>query len=126
MSFLKIIRRRILIDKWRSLLCRAGSGADRWSMPTAMPTGLQQLHRRRRPRSRSADLVRGTPRAGTAGRDLGTEIEILSGLDLPDQVIDNPPDSLNTGDVVRVAGETANDGKSARLVSGKRVGGTSE
>jgi hypothetical protein len=28
MSFLKTIRRRILIDKWRSLLCRAGSEAD--------------------------------------------------------------------------------------------------
>ena len=45
MSFLKLIRRRILIDKWRSLLCRAGSGADHWSMPTAMPSGLLQLHR---------------------------------------------------------------------------------
>jgi multidrug efflux pump subunit AcrA (membrane-fusion protein) len=62
----------------------------------------------------------------TAGRDLGTEIEILSGLDPSDQVIDNPPDSINTGDVVRVAGETANDGKSAQLVSGKRVSGTGE
>ena len=27
----------------------------------------------------------------TAGRDLGTELEILSGLDPSDQVIDNPP-----------------------------------
>jgi RND family efflux transporter MFP subunit len=36
----------------------------------------------------------------TVGRDLGTEIEILSGLDATDRVINNPPDSLAANDVV--------------------------
>ena len=49
----------------------------------------------------------------TAGRDLGTEIEILSGLSPSDRVIDNPPDSINTGDTVKVAGAT-NDDKTRR------------
>jgi multidrug efflux system membrane fusion protein len=37
------------------------------------------------------------------GRDFGTEIEVTSGLSPTDQVIDNPPDSLAAGEVVRVA-----------------------
>jgi RND family efflux transporter MFP subunit len=37
----------------------------------------------------------------TVGRDLGTEIEIVSGLDPADRVINNPPDSLAEGDLVR-------------------------
>ncbi len=45
----------------------------------------------------------------SAGRDLGTEIEILSGLNPSDRVIDNPPDSINTGDAVKVAGATNGD-----------------
>jgi RND family efflux transporter MFP subunit len=56
----------------------------------------------------------------TAGRDLGTQIEIVSGLDPSDRVIDNPPDSINTGDVVKTADETANDDKTAQLASVKR------
>jgi membrane fusion protein, multidrug efflux system len=35
--------------------------------------------------------------------DLGTQVQIASGLDAGDSVIDNPPDSLEQGDVVRVA-----------------------
>jgi len=35
------------------------------------------------------------------GRDLGTEIEIVSGLDPTDRVINNPPDSLAEGDPVQ-------------------------
>lgn len=56
----------------------------------------------------------------TPGRDLGTEIEVLSGLEPSDRVIDNPPDSINTGDLVRVAGEAPNDAKTAQLTSEKR------
>ncbi len=40
-------------------------------------------------------------------RDLGTSVEIGSGLSLSDRVIDNPPDSLQQGDEVRVATEDA-------------------
>jgi RND family efflux transporter MFP subunit len=39
-----------------------------------------------------------------AGRDLGTEMEVLAGLSPTDRVINSPPDSLITGEKVRVAG----------------------
>jgi len=39
----------------------------------------------------------------TIGRDLGSTVEIASGLAAADRVIDNPPDSLQPGDQVRVA-----------------------
>jgi RND family efflux transporter MFP subunit len=35
-------------------------------------------------------------------RDLGTAVEVGSGLSLTDRVIDNPPDSIRDGDPVRV------------------------
>jgi RND family efflux transporter MFP subunit len=38
------------------------------------------------------------------GRDFGQSVEVASGLSLSDKVIDNPPDSLETGDAVRVVG----------------------
>jgi multidrug efflux pump subunit AcrA (membrane-fusion protein) len=37
------------------------------------------------------------------GKDYGTELEVVSGIDANDQVIANPPDSLTSGEVVRVA-----------------------
>jgi RND family efflux transporter MFP subunit len=37
--------------------------------------------------------------------DLGTSVEINSGLSASDRVIDNPPDSLRSGDMVRIASE---------------------
>jgi len=42
-------------------------------------------------------------RAVTLGRDLGKVIEVTSGLAMNDAIIDNPPDSLQPGDLVRVA-----------------------
>jgi RND family efflux transporter MFP subunit len=42
----------------------------------------------------------------TIARDLGREIEIASGLNADDRVILSPPDGLNEGDPVRVAGAT--------------------
>ena len=38
--------------------------------------------------------------------DLGTFVEIAAGLKAGDKVIDNPPDSLQAGDVVRVTGNS--------------------
>jgi RND family efflux transporter MFP subunit len=38
----------------------------------------------------------------TIGRDLGTSVEVLSGLEVTDAVITNPSDSLNAGDQVAV------------------------
>jgi RND family efflux transporter MFP subunit len=37
------------------------------------------------------------------GRNLGTEFEVLQGLTVSDTVINSPPDSLSSGDVVKVA-----------------------
>jgi multidrug efflux pump subunit AcrA (membrane-fusion protein) len=37
-----------------------------------------------------------------AGRDLGTEVEILSGLNGSEEVINNPPDNLAEGQPVNV------------------------
>lgn len=39
----------------------------------------------------------------TIGRDQGETVTISAGLSPSDRVIDNPPDSLDTGDLVRVA-----------------------
>jgi RND family efflux transporter MFP subunit len=38
------------------------------------------------------------------GRDFGQSVEVAAGLSPSDRVIDNPPDSLETGDLVRVVG----------------------
>jgi RND family efflux transporter MFP subunit len=43
----------------------------------------------------------------TIGTDLGTRVEITAGLHAGERVIDNPPDSLASGDLVRVASATA-------------------
>jgi RND family efflux transporter MFP subunit len=40
-------------------------------------------------------------------RDLGSSVEIGSGIAASDRVIDNPPESLVAGDLVRVAGASA-------------------
>lgn len=42
----------------------------------------------------------------TIGRDTGVEVEIVSGIDQSDRVIDSPSDSLAEGDVVRPAEPT--------------------
>ena len=39
----------------------------------------------------------------TLGRNLGTDVEVVSGLLASDRVVDSPPDSLAAGDLVRVA-----------------------
>jgi RND family efflux transporter MFP subunit len=39
------------------------------------------------------------------GRNLGSEVEILSGLSLDSAVIDSPPESLTAGQAVRIAGQ---------------------
>ena len=48
------------------------------------------------------------------GRDLGDSVEVLAGLSPSDRIIDNPPETLTTGDAVRVAGATL---QSAGVVS---------
>jgi len=46
------------------------------------------------------------------GRDFGATLEILSGLDVSDQIIINPSDSLEEGQKVHVAKPSAGDGRS--------------
>jgi multidrug efflux pump subunit AcrA (membrane-fusion protein) len=44
------------------------------------------------------------------GRDYGTEIEVLTGVSPSDQVVLNPPDSLEEGEEVRVAPQKQKQG----------------
>lgn len=39
------------------------------------------------------------------GRDLGTEVEVRSGLSPTDRVVRNPSDSISDGDIVRIVGQ---------------------
>ncbi|MGA7656631.1 MAG: efflux RND transporter periplasmic adaptor subunit, partial [Methylocella sp.] len=41
----------------------------------------------------------------TIGRNLGTEVEVVKGLTPEDRLVNSPPDSLSTGDTVRVVGQ---------------------
>jgi RND family efflux transporter MFP subunit len=47
------------------------------------------------------------------GRNLGTEVEVVQGLTLSDRLVNSPPDSLASGDKVRVAGAPAGAGANA-------------
>jgi RND family efflux transporter MFP subunit len=38
------------------------------------------------------------------GRNLGVQVEVTDGLNPSDRIVDSPPDSLGSGDVVRIAG----------------------
>jgi RND family efflux transporter MFP subunit len=40
------------------------------------------------------------------GRDLGDSVEVIAGLTPSDRIINSPPETLNTGDAVRVAAAT--------------------
>jgi RND family efflux transporter MFP subunit len=52
----------------------------------------------------------------TLGRDMGSEVEVTSGLSASDTVIVNPPDSLVTGETVRVVStQTASSAGGANL-----------
>jgi len=51
--------------------------------------------------------------------DLGTHVEIASGLSATDRVIDNPPDSLESGDQVRL--QTTASGAGATAVASRRT-----
>jgi len=41
------------------------------------------------------------------GRDFGTSLEILQGVSAEDRVVQNPPDSLESGQAVHVAANNA-------------------
>jgi len=54
----------------------------------------------------------------TLGRNLGTEVEVVKGLTASDRVVNSPPDSLSTGDKVRIAGASAPRGGTEGQTSG--------
>ena len=43
----------------------------------------------------------------TLGRNLGVQVEVVGGLMLSDRVVDSPPDSLESGDAVRISRDAA-------------------
>ena len=47
----------------------------------------------------------------TISRDLGSEVELASGIAVDDQVVINPPDGIVTGDKVRIAGAAGKPGQ---------------
>lgn len=60
----------------------------------------------------------------TVGRNLGNRVEIESGVSLADQLIDNPAESTQTGDVVQITDASANTpplavADTARAISAK-------
>jgi hypothetical protein len=56
-------------------------------------------------------------RAVKLGRNLGTDVEVLSGLTPQDRVIESPPDSLSTGDRVRVIDNPPGSDEDGKLAS---------
>jgi RND family efflux transporter MFP subunit len=46
------------------------------------------------------------------GRNLGVQVEVTEGLMPSDRIVDSPPDSLGSGDIVRIAGRPAPDNPS--------------
>jgi RND family efflux transporter MFP subunit len=51
----------------------------------------------------------------TLGRNLDSDVEVLQGISASDRVVNSPPDSLASGDVVRIAGEPATGTEEADL-----------
>jgi hypothetical protein len=49
----------------------------------------------------------------TIGRDLGTTVEVLQGIDPQDSIVINPPDALEQGEEVKVAPDKAGDARNA-------------
>jgi len=49
----------------------------------------------------------------TLGRDFGNEVEVIAGLNPTDKVIVNPPDSLVTGELVRIVSSAEEHGQSS-------------
>ena len=73
---------------------------------------------------RSEGLEAGTVESGNRaelrkvmlGRDFGTEVEVISGVTASDSVIVNPPDSLASGETVRIAASSG-DGEGRNLTT---------
>ena len=53
----------------------------------------------------------------TLGRNLGTDVEVIKGLTMSDRLVNSPPDSLSTGDTIRIAGQFGREGNGAKMRS---------
>jgi RND family efflux transporter MFP subunit len=53
----------------------------------------------------------------TLGRNLGTEVEVIEGLTMSDRLVNSPPDSLSTGDTIRIARQFGRGGNGAQMSS---------
>jgi multidrug efflux pump subunit AcrA (membrane-fusion protein) len=51
----------------------------------------------------------------TLGRNFGTQVEVLKGLSPSDRIVNNPPASLSTGELVRIANEPPSNEKSPAI-----------
>ncbi len=56
------------------------------------------------------------------GRDLGDSVEVITGLTPSDRIINSPPETLVTGDTVRVAGATSQVAGPVSSSSASRIG----
>ena len=54
------------------------------------------------------------------GRDLGTSVEVLQGIDPDDAIVINPPDSLQQGEQVNVAPESGSGSPNAPTTQGSK------
>jgi multidrug efflux pump subunit AcrA (membrane-fusion protein) len=59
----------------------------------------------------------------TIARDLGSLVEIGSGLNADDRVVANPPDGITSGDEVRIAGEPGAKGAPDTASAKRQPGG---
>jgi RND family efflux transporter MFP subunit len=54
------------------------------------------------------------------GRDFGTSMEVTGGVNSPDKIVNNPPDSLVSGEAVRVSAPTASSAASSGSQAGAK------
>jgi RND family efflux transporter MFP subunit len=99
----------LLPGSYAEVHLNVSSGASAWIVPISSlilePDGL---HLATVDATHHAHIVRVIP-----GRDSGTTMEILSGLQPGEKVIANPPDSLTDGEVVRVVTPDADSSNQA-------------
>jgi len=85
---------------------KASSGVPKWTLPATTLIFRSQGLQVAVVRDDHVDLV-----GVTIGADYGTEVEITGGLNGDESVVSNPPDSLTSGQRVRIGSSNAEQGK---------------
>jgi RND family efflux transporter MFP subunit len=97
----------LLPGSYAEVHLNVSSGATAWMVPiSALIFEPDGLHLATVDSTHHAHIVRVIP-----GRDTGTTMEILNGIEPGQMIISNPPDSLTDGEVVRVVTPEADSGK---------------